>query len=185
MRRLHLSQPSPALIVGVIALVAALAGTAVAEQATTSAKAVTKKKAKSIANDQIDARLPWGSDDIADGAVTNGKLADGGVSTGKLADGAATTAKLAAGAVRASKLGTIRVEVETVQIANNTGDSVTATCDPGERMISGGAGGPAPNTVGWALYGSEPDGNGWRARAFNTTGSSDGLDARALCLQAG
>jgi hypothetical protein len=54
MRRLMHSRPSPALIVAVVALVAALAGTAVAEQATTS---VSKKKTKRIANKQIDKRL--------------------------------------------------------------------------------------------------------------------------------
>src|SRR5262245_13581364 len=53
MRHLIARRPSPALFVAVIALVAALAGTAVAEQATISAKAVTKKKAKKIANKEI------------------------------------------------------------------------------------------------------------------------------------
>ncbi len=73
--RPRLSRPSPALVVAVMALVAALAGTAVAEQATT---AVSKKKTKKIANKQankqIDKRLPFESDDIADGAITNQKL---------------------------------------------------------------------------------------------------------------
>jgi len=66
---------SPALVVAVLALVAAVAGTAVAEEATTSAKPVTKKKAKKIANKEIDKRFPVGADDIADGAVTTAKLA--------------------------------------------------------------------------------------------------------------
>jgi hypothetical protein len=63
MDRIKSARPSPAIIVAVLALVAALAGTAVAEQATTSAKKpVTKKKARTIAkkqaNKQIDNRLP-------------------------------------------------------------------------------------------------------------------------------
>jgi hypothetical protein len=63
MKRLKHSRPSPALVVAVIALVAALAGTAVAEQATTSQ--VSKKKAKQIAKKQankaVDALLPVGA----------------------------------------------------------------------------------------------------------------------------
>jgi hypothetical protein len=41
---------------------------------------------------------------VADNAITTGKLADGAVSSGKLADGAVTTAKLDDGAVTADKL---------------------------------------------------------------------------------
>jgi len=186
---------SPALIVSVIALVAAVAGTAVAQQATTSAKAVTKKKAKSIANKQIDARLPWGTDDIADGAVTNGKLASDAVTSGKIAGSAVTTnklanaattsAKLAAGSVRAGKLGTITIRTDTVQIANNSGDTAEVQCNPGEVLIGGGASGPTP-VDGWTLIQSGPVGDEkWSARAWNATGDSDGLDARALCLQGG
>ena len=58
MGRLINRRPSPALFVAVIALVAALAGTAVAEQATTSAKPVTKKKAKKISIKQINKAAP-------------------------------------------------------------------------------------------------------------------------------
>lgn len=56
--KLRRARPSPALVVGVIALVAALAGTAVAEQATISAKPVTKKKAKKIAKKEIKKAAP-------------------------------------------------------------------------------------------------------------------------------
>jgi hypothetical protein len=66
--RIRASRPSPAIVVAILALVAAVAGTAVAEQATTSA--VTKKKVKKIANKQINKRFPIGAGDIADGAVT-------------------------------------------------------------------------------------------------------------------
>jgi hypothetical protein len=58
MRRLRHSRPSPALIVAVVALVGALAGSAVAEQATTSiSKQKTKKISRKQADKQIDARL--------------------------------------------------------------------------------------------------------------------------------
>ena len=41
---------------------------------------------------------------VADNAITTGKLADGAVASGKLADGAVTTAKLADSSVTAGKL---------------------------------------------------------------------------------
>ncbi len=101
---------SPPLVVAGLALVAALAGTAVAADpvATTSAKKVTKKKVKKIAdkiaNREIDDRLPWQTDDLADRAVTSAKLAGGAVTTGKLEDSAVTGPKINNGAIGANKL---------------------------------------------------------------------------------
>jgi hypothetical protein len=54
MHRTKRARPSPAIIVAVLAPVAALAGTAVAEQATTS---VSKKKTKKIANNRANAQI--------------------------------------------------------------------------------------------------------------------------------
>lgn len=69
MKRFRLS---PALVIAVMALVAALAGSAVAQQATTSAKPVTKKKVKKIskkqANKAVDAALPIGASEL--GSIT-------------------------------------------------------------------------------------------------------------------
>ena len=90
----RLRMPSPAILVAVLALVAALAGTAVAEQATTSA--VTKKKVKKIANKQIDKRFPIEGGDLADDQRTlwanvqsNGTVAEqsGGISVTALGTG--------------------------------------------------------------------------------------------------
>jgi hypothetical protein len=67
MRRLKHARPSPALLVAIVALVGALAGTAVAEQATTS---VSKKKTKKIARNQatkvLDEALPIGSGELGE-----------------------------------------------------------------------------------------------------------------------
>jgi hypothetical protein len=71
MTRLKRSRPSPALVVGVLALVAALAGTAVAADPvaqTSINKKKTKKIAKRIANKAVDqfaeAVLPIGGDEL-------------------------------------------------------------------------------------------------------------------------
>jgi hypothetical protein len=73
MRRLKGLRPSPAIVVALLALVAGLAGTAVAgPDASTSA--VTKKKAKKIANKQITKRAPGltvGNSEKLDGLDAN------------------------------------------------------------------------------------------------------------------
>src|SRR5262249_55677817 len=101
MRRIHFSPPPAALIVGVTAPVAALVGTAVAQP---SAKKVTTKKVKKIANQEIDKRLPWTTNDLSDGAVTSGKLASDAVTSGKIAEDAVTSGKINAGDVTTGKL---------------------------------------------------------------------------------
>jgi hypothetical protein len=71
MNRIIRSRPSPAIIVAVVALVAALAGTAVAGPGASSS-AITKSKVKTIANKQadkaIDNVLPLGSANL--GTIT-------------------------------------------------------------------------------------------------------------------
>ena len=192
------SRPSPALVVSVAALVAALAGTAVAADpvATTAAKKVTKKQAKKIANKQIQKRLPWGTADIADAAITQQKIASGAVSTGKLADLAVSTAKLADaavsnqklrdGSVRSVALGTLTVREDSELIEPMTGDSAQAGCQSGERLISGGAQTQGvPNDGSWTITRNGPSGNGWDAAAYNGNPAAATLITRAICLQAG
>jgi hypothetical protein len=59
MRSLTRSRPSPAIVVAILALVAGLAGTAVAgPDATTSAKAVTKAKVKQISKKTVNKLAP-------------------------------------------------------------------------------------------------------------------------------
>lgn len=116
MRRISSFAPSPALVVAVLALVAAVVGTAIAGP-NASDRAISKSKVKKIANKQIDKRLPLGSAALADGAVTSSKLADGGVTSGKLADGGVTSPKLADGGVTSSKLAAAAVTA--AKIAND------------------------------------------------------------------
>jgi hypothetical protein len=125
MKRIR-SRPSPAIVVAVLALVAAVGGTAVAGPPA-STSAVTKKKVKKIANKQIAKQLPWETGDIANGAVTSQKLADG--------------------AVTAPKLGTLTVRTSDATPLPTDGVpgngfsqalSAEARCQPGEVAIGGG-----------------------------------------------
>ncbi len=69
MRQLSRTLPRPALVISVLALIAALAGTAVASDPGASSSAITKKKVKKIAKKQankaVDAALPIGSGELA------------------------------------------------------------------------------------------------------------------------
>ena len=119
--------PSPALVVAIIALVAALAGTAVAEEASISAKPVTKKKVKKIANTQIDKRFPIGTDQIADGAVNSSKVEDGSLNA----------ADVAAGQFFRNVV--VR-ETVVANVGNNGFQVEVITCQPGEKALAGGGG---------------------------------------------
>lgn len=113
------SKPSPALIVATIALVAALAGSAVAlpgkntiDKNDLKKGSVTSKALKAgavgsaaIADGQVGAAdiapgvIPKVDVTIADGSITTAKLADGAVSAAKIAAGGVSSAAIAAGAV--------------------------------------------------------------------------------------
>jgi len=188
MRRVFKSRPSPAIVVAVVALVAALAGTAVAgPDASTSA--VTKKKVKKIANKEIDKRFPLGTAGLADSAVTTPKLGDGAVTTTKLADAAVTTTKLAddavtsgkigAGQIRASDLGTITTVQTTIQVPATSPGLADVACPAGSVMLSGGG--------YWTtdlnnLRTTVKQGNGWRVEGANTTAGGQPLTVQAYCL---
>src|ERR1051325_8743542 len=112
MKRIRSSRPSPALVVAVVALVAALAGTAVAaDPLASNAKTVTrhqvKKIAKKVAKKQakkaINKKFPIGGDDLA-------TIED----------------RTASETISPSTGGTLSKE------------TATADCETGEQVISGG-----------------------------------------------
>jgi hypothetical protein len=132
MGRIRGSRPSPAIVLAAVALVAALAGTALAgSDATTSA--INKKKVKKIATKQATKQI--------------NKLAPG------LSVASADTAASANTAANAQALGgkppsayasptSYRIEQVNRNLpsiaANGESPPVHATCDPGERAIGGG-----------------------------------------------
>jgi hypothetical protein len=156
-REVHMSRsisrrPSPALLVAVVALVAALAGTAVAGPGASSS-AITKAKVKKVANKQINKRLPWEAADIAPNAIHSEELA--AINT--------------------------RSQTQALPPTGFAGTEVTANCQAGEDLISGGVN--APN--GDVLMGSShKEGEGWRARLFNFGGAPVNATVEAYCLSA-
>jgi hypothetical protein len=184
MRRLKRARPSPALIVAVVALVAALAGTAVASDplATSSAKKVTKKKVKKIADRRINKLAPGLS-------VANAETAQN-------AETAETANSVVDGAITAPKLGTIVSRSSSVALNDGAGNAGNAACQPGEKMVGGGGQivGPA-NTTSHMVSSRPTTGTSvpvegdplteWRAAATNPAGGQGNttLNIFALCLQ--
>jgi hypothetical protein len=157
-------RPSPAIIVAVVALVAALAGTAVAGPGAETSK-ITKAKVKKIANKQINKRLPWKTADIADDAVT--------------------TPKLANGAVVSPKLGTVDTHAVTQSVSAGAYFEATANCGSGERVLSGGVRWDNPDLDDFTpIHESYKDGEGWHARVLNDSGTSVTVHIEAYCLAA-
>jgi hypothetical protein len=166
MRRIWHSRPSPALVVAVVALVAAMAGTAVAASplVTSSAKPVTKKKVKKIAK----------------------KVAK------KQAKKAVNAFEAEKFPIGASDLAAIAEHTASESIAPNPSGSAseetaTANCDPGERAISGGWT-TELEQVGTDFrialpFEDQRSGNGWSASAVNLSSTLENeVTATVYCL---
>lgn len=139
----RISRPSPAIIVAVVALVAALAGTAVAGPGA-STSAVDKSDVKRIATKK------------ADKAVQ------------------------AAFPITSADLGLVNTRTQNVNVPNNQPGSTTATCQTGERVLSGGV-----RHNGNFIYVTESykQGEGWFAKFENYSGTAANVTVEAYCLE--
>jgi hypothetical protein len=165
-------RPWPAIVVAVVALVAAVAGTAVAgPSATTSA--LTKAKVKKIAKKQVNKLAPG----IANDEIT------------KRAPGLSV-----ASAVTANRLANVTVQREDFQVADNTANGALAQCPQGQQVISGGVITGAndafvSNSVpANALVGDLNDGEtftAWRGFVVNQVGGSGLIDSVVYAVCAG
>jgi hypothetical protein len=152
------ARPSPAIIVAIVALVAAVAGTAVAgPDATTS---VSKKKTKQIAKKQVNKLAPG----IANDEIT------------KRAPGLSV-----ASAVTANRLANVTVQREDATVVDNTANGIIVECPAGQQVISGGVITGANDTYitnsvpANAVVGDLNDGetfSAWRGFVVNQTGGS-------------
>jgi hypothetical protein len=201
-------RPSPAMIIACLALLLALTGSAVAagiaknsvrsaqiadgtvrtvdlrDNAVNSAKVADDSLAAgdlapdSVGNSEI-AENAVSSPEVAPDSLTAGDLGAASVTSSEVADHSLTGADLAPDSVRANELGTItqRNISNTIQ-AGKTG-SVSANCEPGEQIISGGG---QPSVFGVEMTTTRPQGNGWLYQAKNNTGGDQTITAFALCL---
>jgi hypothetical protein len=109
MKRFHVSRPSPAMVVALLALIVALGG---------SAYAAKKIGSKQLKKNAVTTKK------IKNGAVTGSKIANNAVTTGKIANNAVTTGKIADNAVTAGKIAGATLDSLTI------GRSTSTSCDP-------------------------------------------------------
>ena len=97
MKRISRRRPSPALIVAVMALVAALAGTAIAGAGRLEQRGVEEEREEDFqeAGQEADQQAdPLADGDIADGAITGAKIAANAVDGSKVADNSLNDTKM-------------------------------------------------------------------------------------------
>jgi hypothetical protein len=208
-RRFHLS---PALVISCIALIFALAGSAVAAgvvgknsvrspQIVDGAVRTVDLRDNSVQTPKIAPDAVTGpkiaenavdSTDIVENGVNASDLGAASVGTSEVQDQSLTSndlgtdsvgsSELQAGAVRASELGPIVVVSSSTTIKGNDNASVGATCPAGTTVISGG------NSAGFYqvhVAGSYRSGNGWHIDARSAANNDTTLTAFAYCLSGG
>ncbi len=158
------SRPSPAMVIAVVALSFALAGTAVAGPDSLT-RAVTKSKVKKIAKKQANKAI-----DQREGSL-NVKSAD-----------------------TADRLANVTVQKEEFEVLDNTANGALATCPGGQQVISGGVITGAndsfiTNSVpASALVGDLADGQAftaWRGFVVNQLGGSGTITSTVYAVCAG
>jgi hypothetical protein len=191
-------RPSPAVVISCLALFLALTGSAfavgIAKNSVRSAQIVdgtvrTVDVRDNAVNSQKIAPDAVGSEEIAENAVSSPEVAPdsltasdlgtASVGTDEVVDHSLTGADIAPDSIRATQLGTITQRNISATIAAGKVGSVSANCEPGEQIISGGG---QPSVFGVEMTTTRPSGNGWLYQAKNNTGSDQTITAFALCL---
>jgi hypothetical protein len=104
--------------------------------------------------------------------------------TSKIGSGAIGRGEIADGQVQAAELGTVEAKEKALAVQGDSVGGGSVECDPGQRLIGGGADWGNGVVAATRLVASGPttDGNGWRATGFNGASGPVGFHVRALCL---
>lgn len=207
-RSLRSRRPSAAFVLAFIALLVAVGGTAVAATTINGADirnrsiAGFKLKNQSVGTAQL-RNLGVQARDIQNGAVnvskirrgavTRSKIAPKAVGTSEIADGAVTGSDVAGASIRRSNLAaSARVPSVVVRqsviagVLNGASGETTATCAPGEVLVSGGGGPISSPSPGLSLIASRPQPSGsaptsWQVIVGNQSGATAEFSAYAVC----
>jgi hypothetical protein len=194
MKKLKLRRPSAGVVLGMLALIVAVAGNSGAFAGT---KVIVRKG--QIAKGAVTAKS------LAEGAVHPKALAAGAVAAAAIRPGAVTgtaiapdsvgSGQLAPGAVYGGALGEVTLHsaaiVDADAVAHNgdwtASQPVTALCGNGERLLSGGVVVQEPGNDEVNLITSQAFVNagaqGWVGRTISDAGGQGKAEVQALCLK--
>jgi hypothetical protein len=205
-RKTRSFRPSPALVIGCMALFLAMTGSALAvgknsirsaqivdasvrtvdlrDNAVRSVKvADASLTADDLGTDSVNsdeiAENAVASPEVAPDSLTTGDLGAASVASSEVADQSLTANDLAANSVGASELGSTTVRTRSEPIAAGANGSISVACQAGEQMISGGG---APSAYGVEMTSNAPSGNGWFYAARNNTGANATITVYVVCL---
>ncbi len=198
-------RPSPALVIGCLALFLALTGSALAARASIGSRQIVNGSVRtvdlrdsavssakiadatvtagdlgtdSVGSDEI-AKDAVNQDEIAENAVASPEVADQSLTANDLGPDSVGSSELQASSVRASELGPIVQVSNSTGIAANTSFGVSVQCPAGTTVISGGA---QPAQFGVEMTSSLRSGNGWLYQAKNNNAAPSTLTVFAYCL---
>ena len=164
--------PRAGTVLGVIAVTAALAGTASA-----ALPGSNQVFSTDIVNGQV--RAP----DIATGAVRAPEIAVNAVNASEIGSGAVGTGEILDGNVRAPDMGTITTRQVVISIPAGTANFAIASCNAGEIVIGGGANMSPINDPDLAITGSFRQSNTtWEGGGANNDAVAHDLVVSAYCL---
>jgi hypothetical protein len=157
---------SPALIVAVIALVAALAGSAVALPGKNKVDKNDIQKAAVRTKALKDAAVT--EPKLANGSVTTAKLGGAAVDSGKLADAAVDSGKIADAAVTRAKLANDAVDSAKVEAASLTGSDL-ANGSVGNAQIANDSVNGSKLNIGWEIVSTDSASNSNTSKQVTAT----------------
>lgn len=203
MKTVKLKRPAPGTVLGLLALIVALAGNADAF----SGRVIVRKgdiakgavTAKSLASGAVHAKAlapgAVGIKALAAGSVTSAALKAGAVTAQGLAPNAVTASAIAPGSVYGGALGPVVIHGAPLKdldvVPSNpewtASTVVTTTCGPGERLLSGGIvfTDPGNHEVGVleVLPFSNGPNSGLAGQITSNSGGSASAEVQAFCLK--
>lgn len=204
MRKTKLKRPAPGTVLGLLALIVAVAGNTGAFAG--SGKKITKNDlakgavtAKALAKGAVTAKaIKQGavtSPALAAGAVGAASVKQGAITPAALAPNSVTSSALAPGSVYGAALGPVVVYSTPIadkdEVAQNptwtASNTEDATCAPGERLLSGGVVFTNPGTREVAIIEALPfssgTADGFGAQISSNSGGTAAAQVQAICLK--
>jgi hypothetical protein len=198
-----LKRPSPGTALGLLALIVALAGTAsagpthvIVRKGDIAKGAVT---AKALAPGSVHAKAlapgAVGAKAIRPQSVTTAALAPGAVTAEALGRGGVTSSAIAPGSVYGAALGPVAIHSAPIVDLDETlapgswtaSNPATATCSPGEQLLTGGVVFLNPGNREVGILDSVPFDNGTASgqvgRITSNSAGTAAAEVQAICLK--